>query len=365
MVSARKLAPAIFLVMFMSTVYAFNVGVSPNNIHLGEVEAGETVELEIYVWSDADGAVIVDPEYRRGVGRYIHREDEMPFEVSGLSEQDTSEWVTWTEDEYEVDPETEVTADDGSTYEEVMPFEIDIPSNAEPGYRLAFVDIDLETGAGGQGSQLGIYSVPVIPITYEVTGAGTVDRSLDVNEVRSVRAGADVVRVDYLVENTGTVTTSLRDSDLSIMDDRGFERADDSLSRVRIAPGETEVVTRWWRDDSEIEAGEYRVSGELDYMTGQSFFESTIDIGDIIEIREGQEPDDPDDPSQGQPPYFLILMVLLVLGVLMYSFEVDPLYIISFLGVIGISAFVVTSGLPVYLAGLVIIMTLILLYYGG
>lgn len=356
------LASAILFLTFQAA--AFNIGVNPGSHNLGEIEVGDTVEAGVYIWSDAGGTIVVEPEYSGAAGRYIHREDELPFELPGLSEHDTSSWVEWSQPVYEVDPDSEVVADDGRTYEEVMIMELEVPHDAEPGYRIGLIEIDFDT-PDRQGAQLGIYSVPRIPVVFEVTGAGEVERSLEVEDVRSFRAGRDVVRVDFLVENTGTVTTSLRGSDLTIMDDRGFERKDGSLSRQTIAPGDTEVITTWWRDDSDIDAGEYQVSGELDYITGQSFFDDTLDIGDIIEIREGQEPDDPDEPVSDSPPYFLILMILLVLGTLMYSFEVDPIYIISFLGVIGISAFILTSGLPAYLAGLVIIITFGLLYYGG
>jgi len=123
-----------------------------------------------------------------------------------------------------------------------------------------------------------------------------------------------------------------------------------------LAPGETKVVETFW-SDTDIEAGNYRVEGDVNYLTGQAYIDDAINVSEVIQFQSDPETDEED---QNIPPW-LILMVLVLVGSLMYYLDLDPVWIILLLGVAGISFYIIMAGLPNYLIGVLLLVSVIVL----
>ena len=187
--------------------------------------------------------------------------------------------------------------------------------------------------------------------------------------MEALRSGDSQIQMNFNVRNTGTVTTQIRpntgEDALNLIDPSSGQQLDSiTTSREFIEPGETREITSYWDSTSEIEAGSYQVRGSMNYLTGNAIFEDSFDVTSFIQIDPSEENNQgTNESSQGsagsgqQTSSLLVLMVLVALGVLMYSFDLDPIWIIAVLGFLGISSFILIAGLPVYLIGIVLILT--------
>ena len=362
MISRRKRLAAVSLALLVFTGFAAAeyVGTAPGSKSLGTVERGETIETRFYVVTDQSSPFTVKPSVIRVNSALLEGEGTEGFKPEEASQEDVTGWVDLTQDSYVVEPgDTKVVPLENGGVAQVsgeVEFDLHIPEDAEPGYHAVAVNLNPRfSQSDASGAQLQTMGLTQFRLFFRVPGEAV--RDVKVLEVNSIRRGDDYARLDYLLKNNGTVTVRVNRFQTSVYSQFGNQTGTISSGGTYIKPGNTKVVQNHWRSPI-VEGGEFRVRGELDYMTGSSILDSTINISEFIEV------EDSDDQAADGVPWWLVLMALVVVGALMFYFEIDPVLIVAVLGIGAISAVVLAAGLPLYIVPLVIIMTVVILYYG-
>lgn len=342
---------------------AQSIGTAPGALNLGELEPGNTYEAYFYVTTRGLGSeFVVQPKYHRAPrSLFQSSNEESPFDPEKASQQSMEDWISFNSDTVLVDPnERNVASLDGGgtvVYNSRIRFEIDVPRDAEPGYHAGAINLEPDLDRSGEGASSVLNLALTQPIFYfEVPGVAK--RNLQVLDVRAVRSGDNEARFDYIIKNNGTVTTWVGRSSSSLHNEFGEKLGVVETGGQYIRPDQTKVISTEWKS-SAIEGGEFRVTGDVNYLTGKSFIDETVDISDIVQVESTDE-----DQEEGDTPTWIILMVLVLLGVVMYSFEIDPVYILAITGLVGFSAFVLMTGMPLYLIG-VLIVSIIVVFIGG
>jgi hypothetical protein len=373
----RKLLLLLMVLAMAVNVSGVYIGTAPGVQDLGEVERGETYSVTFYTTASGfDSDIQVEPELSRPNSDFFSQGgDSYEFEPEEASEEDITPWINFRQDSFTVNEESRTVQVGGSRAEvngEVN-FFLDIPRDAEPGYHAARIDLNPDLDNQGNSQQVSTLSLSQFYLVFRVPGDA--ERDISVMNVEGLRSGDSEVQLNLNVRNTGTVTTQIRPNDgddaLNLLNPSTGEQIDEVVTGSEyIEPGETKEITTYWNTNQEIEAGSYRVRGSVDYITGNAIFDDSFDVTSFIQIEPSNEQNDtgssPDGSGSGSSStsMTLVLMVLVALGVLMYSFEIDPLWIISVVGFLGISSFILITGLPVYLIGIVLILTAAVFYVG-
>ncbi|MFB6202880.1 MAG: hypothetical protein ABEK01_00135 [Candidatus Nanohaloarchaea archaeon] len=370
----RKLILPLLVLLAVGQVSGTFIGVAPGVKDLGKMERGETRQVTVYITTNAEEPFTINPRVNSpGTNFFQVRTSGRNYDFSPFqaSQEDITGWVRFTQDSYRIDPSTSYRVGTGggkTTVQGEFDFQLRIPRNAEPGYHVGKISLQPSMGREGQGQQVGTIGLSQYTFIFRVPGR-EVERNLIVEEIRGLRGGDEYARVDLIVRNTGTVTLETVSKDAAVYDlNTGKKVGEISTGNVEIAPGNRKVISADLHTDKELEAGRYKVNGSVNFLTGMAAFDSTIDIKKFIEIQSRQTPGNrtgKNSPSlAGGTPNWLILMALVTLLVLMYSFDIDPVWIIAVTGFLGISAFIMMSGLPVYLIVIVLILAGGLIMYG-
>ena len=353
----RGLIVALLLVVLLPTGTSLAVSVVPGSIDFGTVEPGQTLTVTYYLTTNQNDPFEVTAEFR---GSYDSQQFNSDFPADQVSEEPIENWIRFQQDAVVVDPSdpTYAILRDGSnvTAHAALEVFIEIPEDAEPGYHVGTIRPSPQTGTGsGYGAQT--RGVTQAQFSFRVEGAAR--RSIDIGSVRAYRSAEDQAYIDMMVENTGTVTTTVRRSDFAVVDEVGRDMTQIDISNKRIAPGERELVRSIWRAD-DLEGGEYELRGELDYRTGMVSVSESFSLSDTVQAIPSV-----DEAAQGDEPIplWLIIMALVLLGVLMYAFEIKPVYIFGTIGFLGASAVILLFPISNLLIILPLIMVGVLVYY--
>ena len=353
----RGLIVALLIISLVPSGASLAVSVVPGSIDYGEVEPGQTLTATYYLTTNQDNPLEVQAEFR---GSYDSLQFNNDFPADEVSEEPIESWIRFQQDSVVVDPTdpTYAILPDGSnvTAHGVLEVFIEIPDDAEPGYHVGTIRPSPQTDSGsGYGAQ----TRGVAQVQFSFRVEGTARRSIDIGSVRAYRSAEDQAYIDMMVENTGTVTTTVRQSDFAVVDEVGRDMTQIDISNKRIAPGERELIRSIWDSDS-LEGGNYEVRGELDYRTGMVSVSESFSLSDTIQaIPSVDEAAEGDEPI----PLWLIIMALALLGVLMYAFEIKPVYIFGTIGFLGASAVILLFPISNLLIILPLIMVGVLVYY--
>lgn len=364
----KKLLICLLILLFVGNTSALFIGTSPGIGEHGTLERGETYQFQVAILTDASTNFTIRPEISepsRDFYAVDGQEDTYEFNERMASREDISDWVSFTEDSYTIDPSREI---EGTNAQGMITYFIDVPRTAEPGYHAAEIRLnnDLNSRRGGTVQTMGISEYKFI---FQVPG--NVEKDLEVSNFEGLRSGDDQALLQMDVTNTGSVTVMLEMLNSSIYSQNG-ERMKLLVNHPyeKIAPGETKTIESRWYNGNDIRAGNYRMRGSMEYITGTAFLDNSFQIENFIEIEPSNNSQGgsgniiPSGESGESPPTMLILIFLVLSGALMYAFEIDPLLIIMVLGMISISSFIWFAGLPLYLVGLVIITSAGVFYYG-
>lgn len=363
----KLLLVATLALLMVSGASAINLGVNPDTRDLGEVERGETYDLDFnLILSGTSSDVAADVSYVEASNNILQPRDSdrnYDFSSDEASHESMDSWVSFEQDRLVLDPE-DYEEKNGLTIHGTVNGELTVPNDAEPGYHMFLVDLQPELADGG-GITLQAVSQPTV--VFRVPGRA--ERDIEVRSVTGLRSGDSSAQLNVEVVNTGTVTTRLRSSDLEVVDeDTGAKIADTPINSEKIAPGERRTVTANIDTSGDLEAGQYRVRGNMDYITGKAVFDDTIAIEDFIEIQPSENQTGQQTGGEGGDrealPTWLVIMVLVALGVVLYSFDIDPFWIAVLVGFTAITAFVLMTGLPTWLILIALIVTVITVYYG-
>lgn len=366
MEKTKFFAVIIAAITFTSLSSAY-VGTAPGVVDMGALEPGKTYEGYFYVLTDRDQPFIVRPKFTPAHTSILTegKKKQYDFDPSEASDQDISSWVSFEQDAYTVDPSNVIVIElaNGAVARanKKIPFQVTVPPKprAEPGYHAGAINLNPRFSASGSGTA----SVSTVALTqplFVFRVPGKAIRDLKILGVNGIRTQNDRVRFDFLMKNNGTVTTQIQRSETVIYNQVGNKTGELVTGGYKLAPGETKIVKTYWKSD-DIEPGEYRVEGQMSYVTGQAYVDDTINVSEMFEIRSppGQEGEKP------LLPWWLVVMILVLLGAVMYYFELDPVWIVAFIGAAGISVYIYSTGLPNYLIGLLLLLTMLLLIYGS
>ena len=346
-------------------VSAASVGAAPGFIDIGEVERGETVERPIYITTNVDENFVVEPSL--GPGRPSVKFSDGHNLGKETSDQEIKNWIT-LESSVDVNSSTQETVElsDGSStnVEGEFEFTLEVPRDAEPGYHYGMIRLNPDFDSNGDQAGTRNWGETIVNFRFRVPGEA--ERSVRVERVEGLRSGDNSAVIQMDVRNTGSVTVNLRDEGFEVHHQNGSDGV--YLDTTKIAPGEVKTIdTSWNTLDEDLRAGEYRIQGQLNYMTGDAFVDETFSINDFIEIRPSNNETSslvPSGDSSQKMPTMLILMFLVLMGSIMYVFELDPLLIVMAVAILGISFFIWFSGLPMFLMALLLIISAGIFYYG-
>jgi hypothetical protein len=342
------------------------IGTAPGVQYLGELERGQTYEPYFYVESDRSSSFLVQPTFDRphstlveqGLGR-----SSMPFDAGRYSAEDMSSWLSFSQDTYQVNPDEErsiqLEGGGSAVVDQRIGFSVSVPEDAEPGYHARTVELNPQLTASGSGTA-SVSTVALTEFMFYFRVPGEAERDLKILGVNGIRSGDDQVRVDFLVRNNGTVTTDIESMTSTIYDQVGNRTGEVTVGAGRLAPGETRIAQTYW-SSQDVEAGTYRVEGDLGYLTGNAYIDSTINVSDVIQVEQapGEEPEEGGGMSS-----WLILMGLVLSTALMYYMEIDPVIIVLTVVAISASAFIMFSAIPNIAIGGVIVATVGVMIYG-
>ncbi|NPA38719.1 MAG: hypothetical protein GXN99_02905 [Candidatus Nanohaloarchaeota archaeon] len=286
------------MVFFLSNyAYAIGVGTIPGVLDLGEVKRGQTVVGEFYITSTITQPMIlilnyIPPHYSIFQKEKTRAKDGYEFKPGEASEEDISSWVKIVPSTVLISPDDKkiIRLPDGGSvaYNQKFSVKIKIPDEAEPGYHVGSVNIAIKpkktTGEGASISTLGI-TRPVF--VFRVSGNAFRDGKII--GVEAKRLSDNMVRVDVLFKNTGTVTYTASFDKLEVYDDFGYKTGNIAVRmNNKVKPGEIIVLSAYWRDSKGIKSGSYNVEAEVSYITGKAKFSGPLEVLDEIYVpKEG------------------------------------------------------------------------------
>jgi len=336
---------AALLLLISSTVTANFIGIAPSAAKIGEIDPGTRKEITLHITANSiDRKFKVNPSYRNPLGDLY--ESETLVDPERVSEQDIKSWIKFDQDEYVIDPSTEYQARVGGVIANAVgnvTMIIDVPHDAEPGDHAGRIRPNSKLNTGGRGYGAQVKAVQDFQFSFRVPGP--VQRQIQLQDMRAIRTGENSIRVDTFLRNMGTVTTSFRGGDIKVLNSFGEMIGTISVPSARLERGEIERISEEFTS-KKIAGGDYQVTGQVMYNpTGAISFDEILNVPDSINFVAPDEggPTGQTGSSREKLPLWLIIMGLTVLGVLMYSFEIDPTVIILFLAVIGIIVTVVRT----------------------
>lgn len=363
----------IFLVLIMlPLIQAPSLEIRSEASNLGTIEPGSTEKVELYVRAGSINQPFrVKPSFQGPFQGTIFG-GKNDVDPSRVSQQSIKEWISFDQDDYVVDPgqKQKFTLADGSTFRgnRKIVMDINVPNNAEPGYHAGKITLSTAGAEGGSGFGASIWTLPSTEFYFRVPGKA--QRKLSLEDAQAIRIGENKVQIIAMIENEGTVTTELEGGTVNILDSNKRKVGEVKLDSATLKPSGSDKfqeVSMVWSSDDLDEGGVYELDGTGDYITGKFYLGDQISFTDAIQDRVQVE--DPNQTGQdgqdgGGLPTWLVVMALVLLGVVMYSFDIDPLWIVLIVGLLAISAFVLMTDLPVYIIGITLILGVGMVYYG-
>lgn len=325
---------------------AASIGVTPGYIGYGEINTGETIEIDFYVTtSQIDEVFEIDPEFRNSL-RYAIGDNGI-VDMRNVSEQDISNWIEFEKETFRIDPSTTQTYElpDGTNVnaEGVISLNVEVPPNTEPGYRIGSLNLNPSIGGDGAGTGAKLVAKTVPGFSFRVPGS--VNRNIDAVGTEAVRIGESRVQIINQFRNTGSVTTTLTGGEVAVLDSAGNKVGSIGLNSVKLAPGEyAEVDDTWVNED--LSGGEYQLEGRGGYRTGEVYVSGEFVVTDTItERRSIESPDlDRESTNNSNPPYTLIVIISLLLATVLYMVNIRLKWIVIFTGLIFTLLRVVLTG---------------------
>lgn len=341
----RKLILVTFLIVFIASLANANsIGVTPGYIDYGEISEGETVEADFYITtSDIDQDFEVEPEYRQSL-RYAMGENPA-IDMRNVSEQDISSWIEFEQETININPNTSETYNlpDGTavTAEGVISFEVDVPPNAEPGYKLGTIEVNPSIGGEGSGAGAQLIAQTVPSFAFKVPGS--VNRNIELTELNAVRVGENQAQLIERLRNTGTVTTTFVEGRADITNSQGERVGVLDLRSATLAPGESAEIDQLWTYE-DLEGGQYTIEGQGDYRTGEVYISGDFVITDNIQQRQSiDEPSESQTEDSGNTPITMIAILTVLLATLLYILDVSSYWIIMLSGGFAVALYVILS----------------------
>lgn len=357
----KKILFLTLAVLAATTLSTGYVGTAPGVMDLGTLERGKSYEAKFYILTDRNSPFLIRPTDEHPNNNILKggprkRYDYVP---SKASEEDISDWISFSQETYQVDPDNTRTINlaGGGTARssKTVEFTVSVPQNAEPGYHAGAINLNPDFGGGGTGTT-SVQTVGLTQFVFVFKVPGKAERDLKILGVNGKRAGPGKARIDFLMKNNGTVTTGIQAAETTIYNQMGNKTGEVLVGGGYLAPDETRIVKTFWTEQN-IETGKYRVEGNMDYITGQAYIDSSIKIPEEIQITQTSP------EEEGQVPYWVIVVALLLLASVMYYFEINPVTILGAVGFLTAVSLILLTELPDLLSGILLILVVGYIFY--
>ena len=361
----KGLLAAAFLLMVSAAVAQSTIGAAPGYRDLGTIERGESRDVTFYITSDASETFELQAGFQEPLYSRVFSGGEIENQYS---REPIDSWVNFDQDSYVIDPNdtTTVRLENGapvSSQGEVT-FNIRVPRDAEPGYRVGGVSLSPEST--DSGSVVGASNMGIVRPSFAFRVPGEVTRDIELTNLRALRIGDNSAQIIAEFRNTGTVTTRMDSDTLPIVNQASQKVGEIDLGSQTIAPGQYAQLDAVWSGEN-VDGGEYSIEGTVNYMTGNAYVgESTgsFVLTDQIQERVEVEETSPDGSGQdSEISMFLVLLFLVFLGVLLYSFDIDPFWIVIGVCATGMVLLVLSTSIPNWLIPVLLIGVGGLVYY--
>ncbi|MFQ3308439.1 MAG: hypothetical protein ACI977_000675 [Candidatus Nanohaloarchaea archaeon] len=368
----RKLVIALLLIGMISSVSAQSTGAAPSLQSLGDVQPGQTVQATIYVTGTSyEEPYAIKPEAVEPLASKFLDASSSPIPVQSYSEESTVEWVSFDQETYTIDPtnSTPYVLPNGAEVNAngELTLTVRIPNDAEPGWHSGAVQLNPQTGGGtGFGASARTVSQPTF--VFNVQTAEEPERLLEVVDARGIRTGENTARIDMRIANRGTVTTTIRNSDIDVLDRINNQKIGElSLGFQSLEPGRSQVVSTSFNSEA-ISQGSYVLNGSIDYSSSRAFAgQQTFALSSQIQ-EDPESPDSFNDENNSNAegsgtPMWLVGLFILVISAVMYSFGFDLFWILVAAGFLGIALFIVLTPVPIWMLIVLLTTPVIILYY--
>lgn len=344
---------------------AVSLGVSPSSVNLGSVERGETASSQFYLTANSlDQRFRVEPKYVALSKDTYDFDLGRNYSVEQVNRRNWENWLSFPRSGDVVDPSTSRNVA-GNEFEAQVNFSVAVPPDAEPGWYAAKIRVNPRIDRDPSGGQIVLRSVSRPTVSFRVPGRVT--RQIDVVRSRGFRTGDNKGTASLTLRNEGSATAVLNNDDFEVLGPQGLETDNvEEDSQVTILSGEARTVRVNWQREQDLEAGNYQIQGVYNHMTGAVFVDESVQVTDFI--RESVNVTEPNEDATGVvgqaggSSTWVILILLVLLAVVLYSFEIDPVWILVSVGLLGIAAAVFVLNLPMWVLVLTVAGTAVTLY---
>jgi hypothetical protein len=357
----KKLWLATLLLLLIGFTASQSTGTRPGFQNIGTVPAGQTQIVNFYLTSSGyDSPYPVSVSAEEPLSSRMLDPVESPVEVEEYSEEPIDSWMDFTQDQFTVDPNNATTyvLPNGDTIEAEgrIRMYLRVPSNAEPGWHAGAISISpqIDSSGTGFGSQVQAVTQP----TFVFRVPGNAERRLEVVDARGIRTGEDTARIDIRVANRGSVTTSIAGGEIDVYNRETRERVDSMiLGNMEFRPQRSRVISTTMR--SGVEQGSFRLNGSIDYWSSEAFIGGqTFGLSSQIQTEPADPEEFGEDGAQNNgsnTPIWLPILFVILVAVVLYSFDFDLFWIAVIAGFLAIALFIIMSPVSNWL--LVILLT--------
>ncbi len=310
------------IVILMATmvikVHAIGIGTIPGVLDLGEVRRGQEIIGTFYITSTLERPMEISLNYRDPHLSIYQQEktkqrNGYTFIPAEASEESIRDWVKFPKSTILINPSevhTVKTPQGFVKYNTAFRFIIKIPDDAEPGYHVGSINIAPAIRKERRGGT-SISTIGIVRPLFVFRVSGNAVRKGRIISVEAKRLKDNMVKVDVLFKNEGTVTMTAKLDNLEIYDDYGYKTGNiASRTSAKVKPGETVVLSAVWYKKDKIKSGSYHVDATVDYLTGKDDYSGYIKVVDQIYVPKGGKV--VKEQSKGIPWWFLLIIMGLI-----------------------------------------------------
>ncbi|MEM5829353.1 MAG: hypothetical protein QXU15_01220 [Candidatus Aenigmatarchaeota archaeon] len=301
----------VFVILLFSIPQAlaveFTVGVSPNILDLGEIEAGSTKLVKFFLVTPSSEPLLVYLEPENGNLDFFSR-DQYNQLLFNYSEEEVTSWVEFLSNPIELKPANETLKTRGGEirgWREIS-FLLNVPREAEPGYHLLKIKPSPYVPSETLG-QAGARVVAITSVTILFNLPGEIRREGVILDVTPGKHLGDRLEINTYFKNSGTVTISAKAFQGVFKDGELIENLTSPIQFVK--PGEVAIL-KTFLPSSKISSGEFLIATTVSYTTGSASKNSTLVIKAAPPIIE----------KPVEFPLWIVIIILIVLiAVLIYK----------------------------------------------
>jgi len=281
MINRKCLSIVFFFTLFIAGVHAQSVGVSPPILDLGEIKPGESKIATFYIVTISEEVSLVQLTKVKGNLDFFNK-NEYRDKLFNYSEENILSWIEFINNPVEVkktDDSLKTKTGTRIRGAKEVNFIVHISKNAEPGYHMAIINLNPLSAEPGK-----MFTIKAIaPLTFIFKVPGKAIREGRILEVSSGSYYNNGLILDIFFQNTGTVSMSALPAEIKIFGKNSSLIGIVNSPYVYTKPGELKHISALW-DVKNVEYGKYNVNATINYFSGHTSKESTIEVYERPEL---------------------------------------------------------------------------------